>query len=198
LRAARNFLFHHVDGDRERSGPDDVARRPARAAIWLSPASVRGFDVSDFPELTEPVREELREHVEAFARIAGQVPPTEPVNEEQLEAARQSFLSILRIMEPYLPTGEETRMLRDAMKNVRFPAGVLTWEFEFGRDSTGDPAVWIWIVVDDTAANEPGFDREANLLPRQIREALRKSGIERWPYVRFRTASEQKALAAAG
>ena len=41
------------------------------------------------------------------------------------------------------------------MKQVKFPKEVLTWDFEIGQDSTGDPAVWIWMVVIDSVAGDP-------------------------------------------
>jgi hypothetical protein len=159
---------------------------------------VRGFDIEHFRELPEPVQRELRQSISDFSRVADAVPPTESPTPQQLEDATRSFMSILRIMEPYLPTSDETRRLRAAMSEVQFPPEVLTWEFEFGRDSTGDPAVWIWVLVDDAAANDPGFTTVSTRLQREIQQALQRAGLDRWPYVRFRTASEQKALQAAG
>lgn len=198
LRAARNWLSHRVEATFPGLNPDDIERSLARAAIWLTPKSVEGFDAADFPELDGRARDELARSVTEFRRVAEQVPPDGPATNDELERATTSFLSILRILEPYLPSGEEANKLRRGMKNVRFPAGVLTWEFEFGRDSTLDPAVWIWIVVDDRTANSPGFPQLANQLQREVREVLRAAGIDRWPYVRFRTASEQRELQAAG
>jgi hypothetical protein len=78
--------------------------------------------------------------------------------------------------------------------SLEFPRAVLTWEFEIGADSTDDPALWLWIIVDDAVADDSDFPRFTMLIQDRIRRALRERRIERWPYIRFRTASEQRAM----
>ena len=95
------------------------------------------------------------------------------------------------------PAMQQTDALRKAIKGVKFPRGFVSWESRFGQDSSGDPAVWIWVIVDDDAADDPGFTAESTRVSREIREALQRTGSDRWPYVRFRTATEQKSLQAA-
>lgn len=196
VRTARNLLVHHVESTDPNLHSNDAERRLSRAAIWLTPASVRGFDSGDFPELSEIARGELDRNVRRFRDVATQVPPEGPSTAEQRRVGLEAFQRILGILDPYMPTSDETRRLREAMQEVTFPDQVLTWEFEFGRDSSNDPAVWIWLVVEDAAADDPAFAAATARLPRRIRDALQKAGLDRWPYVRFRTASEQKALQA--
>jgi hypothetical protein len=198
LHAARNFMFHQAAADARRRKPEDAAPSPPRPAMWLTPASVRGFDLDYFRDLPEAVQLELAQGISDFVRVSQAVGQSGPPTPQQLEDATRSFMSILRIMEPYLPTSDETRRLRAAMSELPFPPEVLTWEFEFGRDSTGEAAVWIWVLVDDAAANDARFTTTSDRLQREIRQSLQRTGLDRWPYVRFRTASEQKALQAAG
>lgn len=71
---------------------------------------------------------------------------------------------------------------------------MLTWEYELGSDSTDDPAVWIWVFVNDATAQRADFTEMTTQIRRKIRDALSSAGIERWPYINFRTSSEQRAL----
>ena len=43
----------------------------------------------------------------------------------------------------------EARRIRTLVNRHKFPQGVLTWNAEYGEDSTGDPAIWIWFHFKD-------------------------------------------------
>jgi hypothetical protein len=198
VRLARNLLAHRVEADHPGVDAGAIERRLSRAALWLTPATVRGFDPEDFPELSEASRAELDRSVREFREVAEQVPDDGPATVEQEASALRSFGEILRIMDAYFPTPDELRRLREAMKEVHFPDVVQTWYHEFGRDSSDEPAVWIWVVVDDAAADDAGFTTATTRLQREIHRSLQRAGLDRWPYVRFRTFSEQRSLQAAG
>lgn len=198
VRLAQNLLSHRVEANGHGVNADQVARRLSHAALWLTPASVRGLDADDFPELSDAAREELERSVREFRQVAEQVPEDGPATAGQEAAARRSFLNVVRILEPYFPTPEELRRLRGALKEVHFPSVVETWDYEFGRDSSGDPAVWIWVLVDDVAADDATFTDNTVRLRREIHQAIQRAGLDRWPFVRFRTVSEQRSLQAVG
>ncbi len=61
-------------------------------------------------------------------------------------------------------------------------------------DHAGDPAVRIWVIVDDDTAAGPDFISTAEQVQATIVEALREAEIGRWPYVHFRGYSEQVEL----
>jgi hypothetical protein len=199
VRLARNLLAHRVEGDRPGADLEEIARRLARAAIWLTPASVEGFDMADFPELPDETREELRRNVGEFLAVAEQVSDDGPASVEQEAVGIRTLLNIVRILEPFLPTPDELDRLRAAMRTVRFPPDVVeSWDYEFGLDSSGDPAVWIWLVVDDRAADDPAFTATTARLQREILQSLQRAGVSRWPYVRFRTISDYTSRQAVG
>ncbi len=179
LKTARNLFFHRVHTDHPGLDPNTLQAQLARAAIWLSPSAVRGFDVRDFPELSSDTRSQLKENVERFLRIAKQVPPTKPATNEQVQEAMTAFLKVLEILNPYLVTGSEIKQVRAALEGIEFPKEVLTWEYELGADSTGDPAVWIWVFVDDASAEREDFSAVAARVRRKIQEAIFGSGIAR-------------------
>jgi len=194
LRTARNFLAHQVRTDDPRLGADRVKSRLERADLWLSPSSVKGFDVRDFRELSPLLRAQLAEDVRSFLAVAKEVHPVGPATEEQSKDAWSAFRSILEILAPYLGTRAEEEQIRVALKGVRWPPCVLTLNVELGADSTGDPAIWIWVFVDDEAATATDFPSIAMEIEEEIRAAFAASGVDRWPYVRFRTRAEQLAL----
>jgi len=138
----------------------------------------------------------LKQNVERFLRVAEQVPPTKPATSSQVKEAAAAFRAMLKTLEPYLPTDDETQQIRKALRSISFPKNVvLTWTFEVGADSTGDPAIWIWVIVDDQAAkHEEFFTKTAREVEGEIRAALSAAGVARWPYIHFRTGSEQRAL----
>src|SRR5437588_1367499 len=93
LRLARN-LFIHQRADA--NGADNGSR----GDIWLTPRSVRSFDVADFPELGPDRQRELQTAVREFLDVATQVPPKEPATAEQIQKARAPFAKILEILAP--------------------------------------------------------------------------------------------------
>lgn len=49
-------------------------------------------------------------------------------------------------------------------------------------------------MVSNDVADDADFTEATIRAAREIHEALQEAGLERWPYVRVRSASEQKAL----
>jgi len=89
-------------------------------------------------------------------------------------------------------TADEDRIVRDIVQRRPLPETVRSFVVEFGEDSTGDPAVTIWLIVDDNP-NPP--KRALDLVTRFVRETesdLLSAGLSHWPYIRFSPASEAK------
>jgi hypothetical protein len=195
FRVARN-LFHHprVTTDNPQVDPRALEQMIARAAIWLTPRSVDGFDADDFPELGLDRQAELRAAVSEFLAVANQVPPTEPAKPDQLAKATAAFAKMLSILGPYVPAPAEGENIEEALQSVEFPSWIANWDYELGSDQDGLPAVWINLFADETSAPRKEFGRVASQLTRKIREALAAVGSDRWPYVRMQTAVEHKVL----
>jgi len=194
LRTARNLFAHRVQTDHPSLDPQKLEGQLSRAAIWLTPSAVKGFDIREFQELPPELRTELKDSVEQFVRVANDVRPNEPATNEQISEGMSAFRRMIELLQPYLPTQGELEQVRDALESVQFPEFVLSWDFELGEDSTGDPAVWVWVIVRDDAADRPDFTKVSTGVEWKIREAFVAKGLGRWPFVRFRTASEQRAL----
>ena len=186
--------MHRVQTDHAQLDPQQIARDLAGAALWLTPNAVKGFNPRDFRELSPELRERLAAQIERFVEVAKKVPPKGPASPQQLKAATPAFLQILEILRPYFPDRDELLKLREVLTKKKFPF-VESWDSEFGADSTGDPAIWIWVVVKDETAKQADFAELSSEVERSIREAIASSGISRWPYIRFRAISELRALA---
>lgn len=72
-------------------------------------------------------------------------------------------------------------------KMKRLPAAVKDWHVETGEDSTGDPAVWVWVTLKD----DVDWDVRQRLRT-SVRDAVHRNlrRTEPWVYVRFRGADE--------
>ena len=84
---------------------------------------------------------------------------------------------------------QEVHQIHDSVKRHPLPANVRSFEVNFGRDSTGDPAMWIWFLVDND--NNPSKEKidELNRFANSVRSDLLKANLRYWPYVDFRAAS---------
>jgi hypothetical protein len=195
LRIARRLFAHaRVETDSPNPDPAALERQIARAAIWLTPKSVSGFNAADFPELGPDRQGELQAAVREFLEVAKEVPPDQPATPEQLGNARVAFAKVLQILQPYLPTPREGEQVEEALEGVRFPVWVVNWDYELGNDQDEVPAVWVNLFVDDTSAPRKEFGRLASETTEKIRRALTAAGSDRWPYVRVRTAVEHKRV----
>jgi hypothetical protein len=189
FRVARNLFFHPRV---EAGDPKALEQRMARAAIWLTPKSVKGFNEDDFPELGPGRQRELQAAVKEFLEVAKQVPPQEPATTEQFAKAKEAFARMLDILPAYLPNPQEGQRVEEALKGIEFPPWVVNWDYELGSDQDGGPAVWINLFADEDTAPRKDFGRVAAQVNTKLLQALAAAGSDRWPYVRMRTAVEHK------
>lgn len=198
VKTAAKFLSPTATTDH--APTPDYERTLELADIWLTPNAVRGFDPADFVFLTPDDREALARAVEAFRLVAGQVPADRPASPEQAAEALAPFLSILRLLSPYI-SDAEGQDVHKALWGVmqRHRTAIAGFDFRLGTDWSGREAVWVWIVLFE----EPDFDRadhRANVarLRTTVEQALAEAGVSRWPYVTVRTRQEMRDLVQAG
>src|SRR4051794_26451439 len=85
LRVARNLFAHpRVFTDSQHIDPSATERMIERAAIWLTPRSVRGFAPEDFTELGTDRRQQLANSVAEFEDVAQTLSPKEAASRDQL------------------------------------------------------------------------------------------------------------------
>lgn len=78
--------------------------------------------------------------------------------------------------------------IKAALSELRdLPTPVNSWLVETGLDSTDDPAVWVWVILEDEDAD---FQTRSQLRKIVQRKVLSEAHDMSWVYVRFRGASE--------
>jgi hypothetical protein len=193
VKAAATSSFGRVVSDSPHVATSSIERRLRNAVPWLTPAAVEGFDPNDFSFLSPDEREELKSRVEEFRRVAATVPDSGPATDEQIRAggtALNRILEILRLDENPDPDAFRASKI---LQTLRFPEVVKVIR-EFDTDAAGDPAIRVWVVLKDEVAEKPTYFEEAVRIRDQIDFALRRHGVQRWPYILFHSASEQRAL----
>lgn len=194
FRIARNLFVHPQKVETESATVDRAAisRTLARAAIWLTPKSVAGFNAADFAELGPDRQAELQTAVQNLLAVASQVPANKPATKEQYGNASVAFARILGILAPYLPMPDEAKQVEGALRSVEFPPWVVNWDYELATDSDGGPAVWLNVFADEQAVPKTQLGKSASELTSKVRQALDSHRIRRWPYIRMKTAMEHK------
>jgi hypothetical protein len=173
--------------------PRQRRRRLRDASLWLTPATVEGFDAGDFGFMAQRERDELSASVEDFRRVAETVPDDGPPTEEQIREASPKFQRILENLEPRENPDIEAFRASKVLANLRLP-NVQKLIHLFDTDSTGDPGIWVWVILKDEVAERPTFFEETDEIRGRIEIALRRTGLRRFPYIHFQTVSEQREI----
>ncbi len=195
FRVARNLFLHpQAEANRQQTDPKAAAERLARAAIWLAPNSVKGFNPDDFPELGPDRQRELQAAAQDFLAVAREVPRDSLATPEQYGKAAAPFRKMVEILQPYVATPDEGSKVVQVLRSQDLPAWVLNWDYELGSDHEGDPMVVVTLFVDWSAATPMEIARFASQLNQKLIHALPDAGVRRWPHIRVRTAEEHKSL----
>jgi hypothetical protein len=167
------------------------------ATFWLTPGSVKGYNPKDFEFLSEEERTRLDEGMREFKAVAESVPRQGPATDEQIKDGVLGFSKIIEVVRPDKYADFDAFVIGKKIENLvrdELPDWVREMVFETGYDSSGAPALWIWVEVEDEAAREDSIE---NFL--MIRRELTAAGAQvcpdRWVYVRMRTVSEQRPKA---
>ena len=84
--------------------------------------------------------------------------------------------------------GATAEIIESALAELReLPAQVSSWQVETGPDATDDPAVWVWVMLEDEGVDFQTRSQLREIVRNQVRHQTNDGS---WVYVRFRTASE--------
>ncbi len=197
IQNARALFFGRmneaVDGGRRADTASLMDAVTQTADVWLSPNTVKNFDESDFTFLPDEEHAKLRRTVDEFRQLAIQAQDGPTV--AQIERGYDLFATINNLIAPNFGEESDLRRITDAIWPVPRPKYALGVDCRIGTDSTGDPATWIRLIVqDDVEIESPAVQAELDRLRGAYREAIQKAGVDRWPYTTVRTRSELKAL----
>lgn len=90
---------------------------------------------------------------------------------------------------------DELELIKDAVNGISLPHYVREVKYELDEDWTGDPAVYIYLILADELTQEPGYQDDVLRVNQEVSNAVFASGTDRFPYVRVRTVSEERELA---
>ncbi|HXQ50909.1 MAG TPA: hypothetical protein VN802_07440 [Stellaceae bacterium] len=90
----------------------------------------------------------------------------------------------------YAASAEEAKRIHEIVRSRAIGLGFETFEVHFGKDSTGEPAVWISFILDRRFPTDKESVRRLSKLGRTVKAALFETNISRIPYVRFRERQE--------
>ena len=92
----------------------------------------------------------------------------------------------------------EQEKVEQVLAGIQRPNFVAEIRHTLDLDSEGEPAVRVWVVVQDDTIRQAEFDEPLDRLRAAIVDALRKAGIQSWPFVHLREQAEQEELVRAG
>lgn len=167
-----------------------------RATFWLTPKSVDGYDPNDFDFLPDEERERLTERVRQFREAASKAPDNAPATDEQIRDAMPKFDGVLEIVRPDKYADLDSFIVGKKIEREvsgKLPEWVRGLFFETGFDVSEEPALWIWVEVDDKALDEKEILRRFDSVREELRTAASRICPERWPFIRLRETSEREA-----
>lgn len=186
--------------DRVENIKRDLQQKPAASAViptefWPTPQAVEGFNLDDFWYLPEDQQEQLARLVKEFAAIVGpMVHDFDMWTGEGIERAEEKLRSVIEIME----LGDHRDALEFRVSKIvelcrkRLQNGdVSDILFQIEEDSTGEEALWIWVILKDEATKGDRFFEITRQIRSDLTRMLRAYGVELWPFIHFRSRSEQ-------
>ncbi len=199
IRIGASSIAQSAKADSSKLDAEGFQQAIRGGVLWLTPKAVQGFEDVEFDFLTDPERTELARAVRNFRRAAEKVPPGKPASDTQLKEARRAFAGVLEVMRPDKYADLEAFKIgkRVEQQLEQRPSWVKDLRFETGEDNAGQPAVWVWVEVDDSALKQEVLLQNTQMIKGIIERAVAEVASDRWPYVRFRSTSEQN-LGASG
>ena len=90
------------------------------------------------------------------------------------------------------PADVDKSEIKAALQEIQdLPTPISDWEIETGLDSTNDPAVWVYVILE---RDDVDFDTMSQIRPIVKRTVADITGPPYWTYIRFRTAREVEEL----
>jgi hypothetical protein len=196
VQTARNVALFNQAVERGRNPlapvPSYTGLRRA-AQVWLSPRIVAGYDAEDFRSLSQANQDALATGVSGYRTVAEAVAGREPTDDELLRAADALFVIVGALDSDLLDT--EGKVLLDAVCEAGgkepFPDFVLGLDYTLDTDWSGDPGIWIWVIIpDELDPDSAEFLRFVTRFPKVVSPALIRAKSDRFPYIHYRLLSE--------
>jgi len=195
VRTAAKMFAPQAIVDSPRLDAEAIERTLRGATLWLSTSAVAGFDEKDFSFLPDAERTRLAKLVTEFRTVASTVRPTAPAPNDAVEKALPLFRDIVQSLEFERYGDAEAyrlgKLIEYEIASYR-PAHLAELRFNTGLDHSGEPALWIWAFLSaDVSEKDEEFLATAQTLRDLLDPVARRVAPDRWPYISFRSLSEQ-------
>jgi hypothetical protein len=194
VRWSSNLLVPYNAEESPRLDPTRIETILRSETNWLTPGWMKGYDPAEFDFLSEEERTRLDEGVKEFKAVVDSIPKNAQATGEQLDKGVTGFRKILEVLRPDRYPDFEAFLLGKKIENFvrdEVPAWLTEMIFESGNDHGGEPALWIYAVLEDFALEDDVRRENARLIREIFGQAVAEICPERFPYVRFRSVSDQ-------
>lgn len=176
----------------------DAAEYAARHyKVWLTPNAVAEINSRDFLGLRDAEKQQLDSHCQQFLTIAEEVETRGEASREQISEALQHFQAIRKLIEPHTRGTWNSELVQALFQIITDPATpdyIVGFDYDLGDDSTGEPSLWVWIVIDDTRVKLEEAVSQLPTMYDRISSVLEELKIERNLYLGFRSLEEQMEI----
>ena len=83
---------------------------------------------------------------------------------------------------------EVEKVVQEMLASPGRPVDIKQFKVELGEDSSGEPAIWVWLDVAPDAQSKGQVSVLRNFGD-ALRDTVIAKGVSLWPYVRFREAA---------
>jgi hypothetical protein len=164
------------------------------ATLWLTPRAVDGFDEGDFAFLGVEDRSRIAKLVSDFRDEAAKVGPKDPAPPDVVRTAFPLFRDLVKMLEfDRFADPEAYRLGKQIEREVQgdWPSELAELRFNTGLDHTGDPGLWIWVLLtEEISRRDEDFLGAAKRLRPLLDSIARRIEPDRWPYMSFRPVRE--------
>ncbi len=195
FRIAATMLspWEYESGDFAKADLDDFALRSRH--VWWSREAVEGLDPAAFPRLSPSEKAEL---IVLKDRFLENVARSKFADDSELLAARDALLAIFKIVATrlYNPDVEKAaRVLSRLIREPKYGGWLKAFDISFEDDWAGEPAIFVWIVVEDSAPDDPEFRPAYSQFKMDVYQGLVSKGVpDLFVYVKLRTVGEQSEI----
>ena len=160
--------------------------------VWWNREAVDWIDQESFPRLSPEKVEKLRTLIATF--LTGIV-STRTASQEKTLVARDALLEIFELVGERIYDQSVTNaaiILTKEIRDLKYGGFFKTFDIQFDESWTGDPIIVVWLVVEDSAPDDPGFRAAYSLFEEELLLRMISKGLpDRSVSLRLRTVTEQ-------
>jgi hypothetical protein len=150
-------LWKYHRSNQQPDGLSEAAKKHWR--LWLLPEVVAWYEQVFRTTLVGKQQQELMAHIQTFREIAERARAGQEPTVGELDRAHRTLLAIDRWW-PVVSPSAALEAVDEALTDPKAAKWVVGYDFLEGKDWGGDPAVWVWMIVEDATPDDPAWRGE--------------------------------------